>query len=365
MEDQRRLTGWIGAHAAQLRQGGRMTVAAVLTLGLGELSGLPRSYWAVLTAVLVTQASLGGSIRATLDRLIGTVAGAVYGAAVALVIPHQSDLGQILATAAAIAPLAVASALSPSFRIAPVTAIIVLLIPSGLGAGVVENALTRVCEIVFGCVVGLGCSLLILPSRAHQLVAGAAASIARLLAELTRLQLSAPGDEATWTAITTAQGQIRAGFTRLDMVVGEARQERRSYLAGGFDPEPVSRTLLRIRHDLVMIGRATTTPLPDGPIRIRVQPRLDAMAEAVAEVLVGSAAALKGESKAPDIAPLRAAREAHSAEVAALRQEGLMRDLPDEAVERLFALGFALDQLCRDLEDFVARTEEQAGERQA
>jgi uncharacterized membrane protein YccC len=367
MEDQPRvkgrIEGWVGAHAAQLRQGARMTVAGLLALGLGELFGLPRSYWAVLTAVLVTQASLGGSIRATVDRLIGTVAGAVYGAAVALAIPHQSDLGQLLATAAAIAPLALASALSPSFRIAPVTAIIVLLIPSGPQAGVVASAVTRVFEIVFGCVVGLACSILVLPSRAHQLVAQAAAAMAGLLADLTRLQLTEPGDESKLAEITVKQDQIRAALAKLDAVVGEARQERRSYLASGFDPEPLSRTLLRLRHDLVMVGRATAAPLPDGPVRERLQPRLGALAEAAAAALLGSARALTGEAPAPDAAPLLAAHEAYSAEVAALRQDRITRDLPNDAVERLFALGFALDQLCRNLGDFAARAEEQAQER--
>ena len=54
-----------------------MTVAGLLTFGLGELLGVQQVYWAVLTAVIVMQASVGGSIKATLDRLLGTIAGAV------------------------------------------------------------------------------------------------------------------------------------------------------------------------------------------------------------------------------------------------------------------------------------------------
>src|SRR5436309_11073437 len=48
---------------------------------------------------------------------------------------------------------------------------------------------------------------------------------------------------------------IRAvGMTRLETLVGEAARERRSHLAADSpDPEPVFRTVLRLRHDLVML----------------------------------------------------------------------------------------------------------------
>jgi uncharacterized membrane protein YgaE (UPF0421/DUF939 family) len=41
----------------------------------------------VLTAVVVTQVSVGGSLRATLDYVVGTLAGAVYAAAVGVLAP--------------------------------------------------------------------------------------------------------------------------------------------------------------------------------------------------------------------------------------------------------------------------------------
>ncbi|MDR3511539.1 MAG: FUSC family protein [Caulobacteraceae bacterium] len=351
---------WLSAHRVQLRQGVRMTVAGLMALALGDLFGMPRSYWAVLTAVLVTQASLGGSIRASVDRLIGTIAGALYGGAVALAIPHESTLGGVLALGLAIAPLALASALSASFRIAPITAIIVLLIPPVVQTGVMTSALERIYEIIFGCLVGLACSMVVLPSRAHRLVCEAAASIGGLLAELVRLELRAPGDAAARAAIQALQDRIRAALGGLETVAGEAREERRTYLAAPVDPEPLLRTLLRLRHDLVMVARATVAPLPAGAIAARLQPRLDAFAEAAATVLLDAAEALRKATPAPRIEPVQAARDDFSAAIEALRQEGLTRTLPGDAVERLFALGFALDQLSRDLGDFAERSGEPA-----
>ncbi|MEJ0067077.1 MAG: FUSC family protein [Caulobacteraceae bacterium] len=93
---------WVATHRAELRQCLRMTLAAILTMALGELFGMPRGYWAVLTAVIVTQANVGGSIKATLDRLIGTLAGAIYGGAVALLIPAETPVMAVVAVAVAL-----------------------------------------------------------------------------------------------------------------------------------------------------------------------------------------------------------------------------------------------------------------------
>lgn len=355
------LPAWLSANRAQVRQAVRMTVAGLLALVLADLLGMHRSYWAVLTAILVTQASLGGSIRASVDRLIGTVAGALYGGAVAVVVPHESTAGAALAVGAAIAPLALAASLSASFRIAPITAIIVLLTPQTAAAGVMASAVDRVVEISFGCVVALACALLILPARAHRLAAEAAADLAGLYAELVRLELGERGDDAVRAAsIQALQDRIRAAIGRLETVAAEARQERRTYFAAPPDPEPLVRTQRRLRHDLVMLARATAAGAPEGAAGVRLQPRLDAFAEAGAQVLAAIAAALRGQGGAPDLAPARAARDAVSQAIAALRAEGLTRALPSEAVERLFALGFALDQFFRDLEDLAARAAERA-----
>ena len=44
-----------------------------------------------------TQVSVGGSLRATLDYVVGTLAGAICAAAVGLLVPHVTALGQALA----------------------------------------------------------------------------------------------------------------------------------------------------------------------------------------------------------------------------------------------------------------------------
>jgi hypothetical protein len=49
--------------------------------------------------------------------------------------------------------------------------------------------------------------------------------------------------------------------------------------------------------------------------------------------------------------------------MAALRREGLTRELPGDAIARIFGLAFALDQISRDLDDLASRAEERTGKR--
>src|SRR5712691_1901374 len=105
----------------------RMSAAGLITFAVAHLLGLTQIYWAVLTAVVVMQASVGGSLKAMIDRFAGTIGGAGWGVAVTLAIPHGDAISTELALAVALVPLAALVAMRPSYRIAPVTAVIVLL----------------------------------------------------------------------------------------------------------------------------------------------------------------------------------------------------------------------------------------------
>jgi uncharacterized membrane protein YccC len=67
----------------------RATVAALLALALAQALHLP--LWAVLTSLIVTQMSLGRSVKVASDYLIGTFGGVTYGGALAILIPHDSE----------------------------------------------------------------------------------------------------------------------------------------------------------------------------------------------------------------------------------------------------------------------------------
>jgi len=82
----------------------------------------------VLTAVVVTQLSVGGSVRATIEYVVGTLGGAVYAGAVGALIPHATMLAQDFVLILTIAPLGLAAAINPNFRVAPFSAVLVLLL---------------------------------------------------------------------------------------------------------------------------------------------------------------------------------------------------------------------------------------------
>jgi len=112
----------------------------------------------------------------------------------------------------------------------------------------------------------------------------------------------------------------------------------------------MSRTLLRLRHDLVIIGRAASLPLPEALLS-RLSLRISAIAAMVGDYLLASANALSTDGSPPSAAHVDMVMNAYSSEVANMRAGDLTQALSANKVEQLFALGFALDQLRNDLTD--------------
>jgi hypothetical protein len=146
----------------------------------------------------------------------------------------------------------------------------------------------------------------------------------------------------------------------LQGIAAEVRRERLILFAREPDPAPLSRNLLRLTNDLVMLRRAAAAPLPD-IFALRLGPLLDRIGETVGAQLRGAAAALAGGCLALPLGPVEDSLQAYESEVAALRGEGLTRALSTAELERLFALGFALDQLSQHLSDLDRRASEFSG----
>src|SRR5262245_46690782 len=141
------------ARASEMRLAVRVTSAALLAFALAKLLGFPHGYWAVITAIIVMQTSVGGSLKAAVDRPLGTMTGALYGAVIAIAVPHATTAWLGAAMAMAIAPLALLAAIRPSFKVAPITAFIVLVPLSGQAQAPLTYALERILEISIGSVV--------------------------------------------------------------------------------------------------------------------------------------------------------------------------------------------------------------------
>ena len=112
-------SGWLSRNRTKLVQALRMTASSLAAFVVAEALGLPQGFWAVITALIVTQSNVGGSLKAALDRFVGSLLGAVYGSAVAFMIPHADELARAAALIVAVAPLSFMAAYSAGFRVAP------------------------------------------------------------------------------------------------------------------------------------------------------------------------------------------------------------------------------------------------------
>jgi uncharacterized membrane protein YccC len=328
----------------------RVTIAATVTLALAQWLNLPLPLWAVLTAVIVTQMSVGRSLKSALDYLMGTLGGALYGGAIAIAIPHEHELALLAVLALAVAPLAVVASFYPVMSAAPITAIIVLLVPTMTKATPLASALDRVLEVLVGAGVGFAVSFLLLPSRAHEQAIGVAARTLEQMARVLRVLLSGDPEGMDTDELHRLQDGIGHSLVRLSTIADEAEHERAARLAVGPDTGPLLRMLLRVRHDLVIIGRAAQLPLP-APLQPRLRSSLRNLTESAADYLAACAGALRQRRQAPPSAALAAVFDAYQAEVAAIREQGLTRGLRADAAERFFALGFAFEQLRQNVKD--------------
>jgi hypothetical protein len=88
----RSLRSQVLEYRAQLGLSLRVTIAALLGFALSHLLSFSLPLWMVLTAVILTQLTFGRSVKATLDYLVGTVGGAVYAGAIAVLVPPPNDV---------------------------------------------------------------------------------------------------------------------------------------------------------------------------------------------------------------------------------------------------------------------------------
>ena len=222
----RRVAIWLKSRKVELGLGVRVTVAAMGALMIALALGLKLPLWAVLTSLIVTQMSVGRSLKATRDYLVGTVGGAIYGGAVAVLVPHSGEGALLAVLVMAVAPLAFIAAINPSLNVATVTAIIVLLLPAMSHGDPLDSAIDRVLEVAVGAVTGLLVSFLVLPSRAHSQIRVSAASVLELLAAALNELLSGLTRGLDDDSLHGLQDGIGAALVQVNAMGAEAERER-------------------------------------------------------------------------------------------------------------------------------------------
>jgi uncharacterized membrane protein YccC len=339
------------AYRPQLRYCMRATIVVLVTFWLGHAASLPlNGLWAVLTAVVVTQMSAGGSVHASLEYMIGTLAGAIYAGVLGVVVPHTSPFALTGTLVLTIAPLAFAAAINASFRAAPFSALLVLLIAGQLGEGPVGSALLRIAEVALGAVIAIAVSFLVFPERARHLALEAAARILREMARILPQLVAGCFAKLDPAHARRVQDELGSAIVGLQAITADANNERLFRLADDPDQGPLSRTLLRVRHDFVIIGRTTASPLAAAPAEA-LEPALTRVAASASGFMQGCATALVTGASPPALDDMEATLAALASALDAFRHDALAESLAAPEAERIFALGFAFEQLHRDLGD--------------
>src|SRR5258708_17078851 len=100
-----RISRLLRSGRGQLALAFRVTVAAAGAYAIATAIHLRLPLWAVLTSLIVTQMSVGRSLKATRDYMLGTVGGAIYGGAISVLIPHSREAGLLAFLVLAVSPL--------------------------------------------------------------------------------------------------------------------------------------------------------------------------------------------------------------------------------------------------------------------
>ncbi|MFG1416218.1 FUSC family protein [Xanthobacter sp. V0B-10] len=338
----------------------KAAVAALVSYGLAYGLKLPNGYWAVLTAILVVQSTIGASLSVAVDRTLGTVVGGVAGVAAAT-LAGPSTVLTFVALGGAVILTSTLAAKHSSFKLAPVTAVIVLLSdPSHVDPWI--SGLHRVLEIGIGGVVGVLCALLVLPARAVFFLFPHCATAVRLCAALLALGrdglLGRGLDAARMDALNaSARKALRAADAR----IAEARAERA--LSGHRDPTEVVRACRRLWHSVIILLRGTDTALAERLVKL-LGPGLDAAVAGLCTYMEAAARHLDGEAGVDLSTPAEAARAAVVAldgEVERLNAAGTFDDATGADLRAVFAAISACGHMMENLDELVGRLAEMDG----
>lgn len=337
---------------AHLKLGVRATVAGLVAYALATALSLPNGYWAVLTAVLVVQSTIGASLSVARDRALGTVVGGVVGVVAAMAAGESRPL-TFLALGLSLLLTATLSARSPAFKLAPVTVVIVLLAdPSHHEPWL--SALHRVFEIGVGGIVAMACAVLILPERAVFRLFPHCAKALRDCARLMEIGKDGllgrgldPGE------LDRLNGAAREALRAASARIAEARAERAGGFSGHADPAPVVRNCRRLWHSVIILLRVADRPL-DEDLRDRVAPALEAAVGALVALIEAVADRLDERPESDFDARAAAAGAAVTAlegEVERLNASGALDLARAEALTALFSAVSACGHVRENAED--------------
>ncbi len=340
----------------EARHVARVASAALAAFFVYHLLALPQGYWAVFTVVIVMQNSLGATLSASIERVQGTLLGAATGGICACLHP-RTPWGLGAAMTLALVVTVYLAARRPALKVAPVTAVIMLITPVGETVGPFLAAGYRILEIGLGSIIAVLATYLIFPAKSGAVVVARIQTVLELLAGMMEAFAEHLDQAPTLGEEETLHLRIRTGLAGVEAAMTDAERERTSRLGEHRLSSALPRTLWRVRNDCVSVSRALG-PLPEGVATVLHGPIRQLMA-AQAEAMRGCGRALAAGTQVPRDGERRMLAVFEDS-MAVVRRSKLTHDLSFETVGRLFGLGFALESLHRNLSDLADRIDEAA-----
>jgi uncharacterized membrane protein YccC len=338
---------FLSRNSAALKQGIKTGLAGLITYAIYIYWHMPQGYWAVFTALVVTQVTLGASWKPALYRTIGSTAGAL--AAIILMVIFGLGYFRIGIELFLLGSIfGFLTVQHPSFSAAGFTAAIVLVLGRIEGTPFHIGWL-RVLYTVLGSAVAFGVAALIWPVRARETLREKLACIldgaGTLYRAVTAAAIEGIDNEQQVRELDRKLHDLRRGITQQ---MDEARSELAfsRFNQGAFQQivemtDQIRRRLTAMAEDSSLYVHARVGP---GLI-----PSLPTVAGKTTQNFAALAKAIREQAKPPDSAELDAAVRALDADLHRLREQRVTSPFTLDRMLPFWALVFNLRELAQDL----------------
>jgi uncharacterized membrane protein YccC len=332
---------------AAIKQGIKTGLAGLITYAIYLGWHLPQGYWAVFTALVVTQVTLGATWKPALYRTIGSTAGALA----AMLLMIMFGIGTVRVGVALFLLASLFGFLTvqhPSFSAAGFTAAIVLVL-GRLEGTAIHIGWLRVLYTLLGSFVAFAVGALLWPIRAREglrlKIANVIEGAGDLYRAITASALQGVNNEEEVHELDRKLHDLRRGIT-------QQMDEARSELAFTRFNQAAYRQVVELAD---LIRRRLTAMAEDSLLYVhaQVQPGLVPSLPALVEKTAHSFTSLAQECRVPDLPVdyrnLESAVQAVDADLAKLREQRATAPFALDRMLPFWALVFNLREIVQDL----------------
>jgi uncharacterized membrane protein YccC len=334
-------------HSPSLKQGIKTGIAGLITYAVYAAWHLPQGYWAVFTALVVTQVTLGASWKPALYRTIGSTSGALAAMLLFLILgPGTIRVGVELFVLASL--FGFLTVRHPSFSAAGFTAAIVLLLGRIEGTPF-HTGWLRVLYTLLGSFVAFSVGAVLWPVRAREglrdKIANIIAGSGELYRAVTAAAIEGIENEEQVRQLDRQLHDLRRGITQQ---MDEARSELSFSRFNQSAYQQVVETADQIRRRLTAMAEDSSLYV-HARVEPGLVPSLPRLAEKSAQNFAALAEVIRNPGEPLQATGLEAALRDLDSDLAKLRQQHATAPFALDRMLPFWALVFNLREVAQDL----------------